>query len=170
MKKKELVLFIVLTCLTTLAKGQSSELQPIIKDAFNRSGTVHPQGIIKFILDRPENKRSMLFSIIISTSKSGSIESIQFTQGAYLIDSVLTLSKLQQYLTTKAAATFAHYKNAVIIVPVWLRDIEGTTIEVSPEFLTSYDDLIPRHLSKVKKPKSVFMLQTIRLDVGRLSY
>ena len=87
-----------------------------------------------------------------------------------MIDSVLTLSKLRQYLCTKEVAMFASYKNSLIIVPVWIRDIEGTTIEVSPEFLTSYDDLMPHYLSKIRDRKAVVVLQTIRIDVGNLHY
>lgn len=87
-----------------------------------------------------------------------------------MIDSVVTLSKVRKYLTTKAAATVAHYKNAIIIAPVWIRDTKGPIIHITSDFLTSYDDLIPQYLSKIKNPKAVFVLQTIRLNVGSLQY
>ena len=109
----------------------------------------------------------MLFSIVIATSKTGRIENIRFTKGAYLIDSVITLSKVRKYLTTKASGTLARYKNAIIIAPVWIRDIEGPIIHITDDFRTSYDDLIPPQLSKIKNPKTVVVLHTIRLDVGR---
>lgn len=170
MKKNGLVLFIIFNCLTLFAKGQSLYLQLAVKQSFVRSGALHPKGVKMFIVPGTELKRSMLFSIMISTSKSGRIDSIRFTKGAYMIDSVITLSKVRKYLITKAAATVAHYKNAIIIAPVWIRDNEGPIIHITSDFLNSYDDLIPSYLSNIKNPKAVFVLQTIRLNVGRLRY
>lgn len=170
MKKNGLVLFIVLNCLTLFARGQSLDLQSTVENAFVKSAALHPRGVKMFIVPGTELKRSMLFSVMISTSKSGHIDSIRFTKGAYMIDSVVTLSKVRKYLTTKAAATVAHYKNAIIIAPVWIRDTKGPIIHITSDFLTSYDDLIPQYLSKIKNPKAVFVLQTIRLNVGSLQY
>ncbi|MEJ2880162.1 hypothetical protein [Pedobacter sp. GR22-6] len=127
------------------AFAQNHEMSKVVSDCldYGKGGGVSLLSIEYMFFGVPIDERSTLFSIVIETNQNGVIEKVAFTQGAANLDKIVSLKSVSTYLKTKKQVTFKPYKNAYIIIPVWVMAQENITFKATPAALESFKNLIP---------------------------
>jgi hypothetical protein len=160
---KKALIFAIFWFYFSPAIAQESDLSKEIGLMIARSDGFGPQSREKFLL-LPQEQQTILFSILIEVSKLGNVESVKFTNKSSRQDSMLIYSEMIKFLKADKRDALKKYKGCFIIAPIWIRKLDGFTIDVTSNFIKSFDSLIPLE-SSMPKDKIMHIIPVTRYNL-----
>jgi hypothetical protein len=142
------------------AAAQIPKIHTAIRQVVGTNGTVNMPGYLHF-WSLPKENQTFVFSAIITVDQNGKVSDVSYSGRTPLSDTTLKFPLISSLLRKDKHAVFRKFKNAVIIAPIWIKE-EGTTlVKTTPEFLNSFEELIPQSYYRLSKKKLWILPMTI---------